>query len=126
MEVKINDDLQSFVGDVSNRGWICGTMAGFFGLVAYLGVGRTVMPQSLEGIPTMIVATPFLLFGFFRVQSMPFEVWLRSVLNTLFFRRGRRLYRAENAYKRLISPALNIKPDNAAGHHLAAANEPHE
>lgn len=106
MEVKINDDIQTFGKEISYRGWVCALLAGGAGMILYWTIGRVYMPPSFQGIPSMLVATPFLLIGFVRVQNMPFEGWLKNMLNTLVFRRCRRVYRAENAYLNLQASVL--------------------
>lgn len=107
MEVKITDDVQSFGVTLSNRGWVCGLLAGAAGALTYFGFGHKFLPESLEGLPTMIVVIPFLLVGFWHSDKMPFEVWLKNMLNTLVFRRGHRVYRSENIYQLLLAEIGN-------------------
>jgi len=108
MEIKINREVRTYHETIffglSARQFFCSLGAVSVAVGAYF-LFKTPLGKETASWLCMVCTAPLAAAGFFSYNGLPLEKLLWAMFKTGFLGAGRRLYKSENEYDRLIKAA---------------------
>lgn len=106
MEIKINKEIRSYHETIffglTFRQFLCSCFAVGIALLIYFGLKVHTSDEVLSWL-CIVCAAPVAVAGFFQYNGLNLERFLWTVIKSEFIFAGRRMYRSENIYYKLLS-----------------------
>lgn len=110
MEIRINKEIRAYHETIffglTLRQFICSFAAVCMAIGIYFGLKAYVNDEVVSWL-CIVCAAPIAACGFFKYNGLKFEQFIWAVIKSELIFTGRRLYKSENIYCKLLSEGMS-------------------